>query len=54
MAVDIHPASAPEIVPLLADAYGLTTPENEVAARILQGLATNAIAEDQHVSPHTV
>jgi DNA-binding CsgD family transcriptional regulator len=51
--VVLKPASAPELAPLVAAAYGLTPREREVMAALMRGLATAEIADRLVVSPHT-
>jgi len=53
-AVVIEPARPHELAPLIAIAYGLTEREREVTQLVAQGLTTNAISEQLHVSPWTV
>jgi DNA-binding CsgD family transcriptional regulator len=52
--VILEPARAPELAPLVADAYGLTERERIVTELVAQGLGTSAIAERLHLSPWTV
>jgi DNA-binding CsgD family transcriptional regulator len=52
--VILEPAGAPELAPLVADAYGLTERERAVTQLVAQGLGTGAIAERLHLSPWTV
>ncbi|MFE5296429.1 LuxR C-terminal-related transcriptional regulator [Streptomyces sp. NPDC056632] len=53
-AVVIEPAKTSEIVPLIVDAFELTERETEVTQCIARGLPTGKIAEQLHLSPHTV
>ncbi|MHA4817579.1 LuxR C-terminal-related transcriptional regulator [Streptomyces aculeolatus] len=53
-AVVIEPAAAAEIAPLLADAYELTARELEITRLLARGLATEGIAAELFLSPHTV
>jgi DNA-binding CsgD family transcriptional regulator len=53
-AVVIEPATAAEIAPLLADAYELTARELEITQLLARGLATEGIAAELFLSPHTV
>jgi DNA-binding CsgD family transcriptional regulator/GAF domain-containing protein len=54
VAVIVEPAHPARISPLLMAAYGLSEREQEVARRILTGVATAEIADSLHISPHTV
>ena len=53
-AVILEPVRAPELAPLIADAYALTDRERAVTQLVAQGLATGAIARRLHLSPYTV
>jgi DNA-binding CsgD family transcriptional regulator len=53
-AVMLEPAGSPELAPLIAEAYGLTSRERTVTQLIAQGHSTNEVAERLYVSPHTV
>jgi DNA-binding CsgD family transcriptional regulator len=52
--VIVHPASAPQISGLIAEAYGLSKREREVTRLVLNGLSTREISERLAVSPYTV
>lgn len=54
VAVIIEPAKAPELAPLIAAAYGLTTRERTVTQHVANGYATGEIAARMHVSTWTV
>lgn len=54
VAIVIDPAPAPDIAPLIAEAYGLTRRENELAVLVLRGLSTAEIAGCLHISSYTV
>jgi DNA-binding CsgD family transcriptional regulator len=54
VAVIIEPAHAPEIAPLLVEAYGLTERERDVTRLVLQGLSTAEIARELWLSSYTV
>jgi DNA-binding CsgD family transcriptional regulator len=54
VAVILEPARAPELAPLIADAYELTARERRVTQLVAQGLPTDAIARALHLSPYTV
>jgi DNA-binding CsgD family transcriptional regulator len=53
-AVILEPARAPEIAPLIADAYGFTARERTVTELVAQGFSTNEIAGRLFISPYTV
>ena len=52
--VMIEPTGAPELAPLIAEAYGLTTRERAVTQLIARGLSTSEIAPRLFLSPYTV
>jgi DNA-binding CsgD family transcriptional regulator len=54
VAVIIEPAGAPELAPLIADAYGLTGRERAITQLVAQGFGTDAIAKRLLLSPWTV
>jgi DNA-binding CsgD family transcriptional regulator len=53
-ALILEPARAPELAPLIADAYALTPRERAVTQLVAQGLATSEIASRLFLSPYTV
>ena len=52
--VTIDVASSSDISWLALAARGLSPREQEVAGKVLQGVATRGIAESLYLSPHTV
>jgi len=54
IAVILEVARPAEVAPLLLAAYGLTPRETELAALVLAGRSTDAIAAALVISPHTV
>ncbi len=54
VAVLMEQSSAPELAPLIADAYGLTDRERRVTELVAQGLSTNDIGQRLHLSAYTV
>jgi DNA-binding CsgD family transcriptional regulator len=53
-AVILEAARPTALAPLIADAYGLTSREREVVRLVLQGLSTDRIAAQLHLSAWTV
>jgi DNA-binding CsgD family transcriptional regulator len=54
IAVVLEPTQARASAPLMLAAYGLSRREAEVARMVLRGASTRAIADDLHISRHTV
>ena len=54
VAVLMEQSNAPELAPLIADAYGLTERERRVTELVAQGFATNDIGQRLHLSAYTV
>jgi DNA-binding CsgD family transcriptional regulator len=54
IAVILEPAAPTEVVPLVLQAYGLTPRETQVAQLVLQGLATDEIADSLSITALTV
>ena len=50
----LEEARAPELAPLIADAYGLSARERSVTQLVAQGLPTTKIATVLYLSPYTV
>jgi DNA-binding CsgD family transcriptional regulator len=53
-AVIIEQARAPEVAPIIVEAYGLSPREREVVQQVLLGASTADIAGALHISPYTV
>lgn len=54
VAIVIEPAKASDIAPIIVEAYGLTPREVDVTRLVARGLKTAQIAEQLHLSAHTV
>jgi DNA-binding CsgD family transcriptional regulator len=54
VAVLMEEVQAPELAPLIADAYGLTDRERRVTELVAKGLPTNDIGQRLHLSAYTV
>jgi len=54
VAITVRAASSDEIFDLLCKAHGLTRRERQLAALLLEGLATKQLAQAFCISPHTV
>ncbi|GAA2149090.1 helix-turn-helix domain-containing protein [Glycomyces algeriensis] len=54
VALVIEPAPAADLAALIAEAYGLTPRELEIAELVARGRNTTDIAAALHISPHTV
>lgn len=54
VAVRLEPVRAPELAPLIADAYGLSDRERAVTELVARGHPTGEIADRLHMSPYTV
>ena len=53
-AVIIEQARAPEVAPIIVEAYGLSPRERQVVQQVLLGASTADIAGALHISPYTV
>lgn len=54
IAVVLEPPPAPQLMPLLARAHGLTAREGELVRLLIRGLPTSELAHRLHISEHTV
>ncbi|WP_241674534.1 helix-turn-helix transcriptional regulator [Paenibacillus luteus] len=54
LAVSIEPAKPADILPFVAQAYGLSARENQVIERIIRGFSTKELAQSLHISAYTV
>ena len=54
VAVTIGPAKSAQIAPIIVEAYGLTTREQEITQSVARGLSNAEVAGVLHISPHTV
>lgn len=54
VAVIVQPAGPHDIAPLVAEAYGLSARERDVARLCFRGLTTKEIGAALHISPYTV
>ena len=53
-ALVIEPARASQVVPIIVEAYGLTSREQQITQMVSRGLSTEEIAARLYLSPHTV
>jgi len=53
-AVIIEQARAPEVAPIIVEAYGLSPRERQVVQQVLLGASTAEISGALHISPYTV
>ena len=54
IAVTIGPAKSAQIAPIIVEAYGLTSREQEITQAVARGLSNVEIAASHHLSPYTV
>jgi DNA-binding CsgD family transcriptional regulator len=54
IAVVLEPPPAPQLMPLLARAHGLTAREGQLVRLLIRGLPTSELANQLHISEHTV
>jgi DNA-binding CsgD family transcriptional regulator len=54
IAVVLEPPPAPQLMSLLARAHGLTARERELVRLLIRGLPTSELADQPHISEHTV
>jgi DNA-binding CsgD family transcriptional regulator len=53
-ALTIEPAKSAQIAPIIVEAYCLTVREQEITRLVARGLSNPEIAQELHLSPHTV
>ncbi|MFF2015519.1 LuxR C-terminal-related transcriptional regulator [Paenibacillus sp. NPDC058177] len=54
LAVTFEPARTADILPLIAESYGLSSREKEIVEQISKGLSTKELAHNLHISTYTV
>jgi DNA-binding CsgD family transcriptional regulator len=54
LAVTLEAAKPSDILPLIAEAYGLSAREKQVIERIIRGFSTKELAHSLHISAYTV
>ncbi|WP_169083772.1 helix-turn-helix domain-containing protein [Paenibacillus sp. PL91] len=54
LAVALEAAKPSDILPLIAEAYGLTAREKQILERIIRGFSTKELARSLHISAYTV
>lgn len=54
LAISFEPARPADMLPLIAEAYGLTEREQHLLAGVIRGLSTKELASDLHISTYTV
>ncbi|NUU62260.1 helix-turn-helix transcriptional regulator [Paenibacillus agri] len=54
LAVTFEPAQIADILPLIAESYGLSSREKEIVEQISKGLSTKELAHNLHISTYTV
>ena len=54
LAISFEPARPADMLPLIAEAYGLTEREQHLLAGVIRGLSTKELASDLHISAYTV
>ncbi|WP_010491125.1 LuxR C-terminal-related transcriptional regulator [Paenibacillus elgii] len=54
LAVLFEPAKPSDMLPLIAEAYGLSEREKQILDQLVRGLSTKELARSLHISPYTV